>query len=51
MGNYTRHTVGGLLDDAVMLLLVILLIPLIVLVLGMPVALLVRLVITIAGRL
>ena len=42
-----RHTVAGLFDDAWILLLVIWLFPLAILVIGMPVALLVRLLIEI----
>ena len=42
-----RHTVAGLLDDAWILLLVIWLFPLAILLIGMPVALLVRLLIEI----
>jgi hypothetical protein len=49
-GSHPPHTIPGLLDDAVMLLLVILLVPLAILLVGMPVALLVRLLIEIAER-
>ena len=42
-----RHTVAGLLDDAWILLLVIWLLPVAILLIGMPVALLVRLLIEI----
>jgi hypothetical protein len=49
-GGRARHTIGGLLEDAVMLLLVILLVPLAILLVGMPVALLVRGLLEIAKR-
>lgn len=49
-GGGARHTIGGLLEDAVMLLLLILLFPLAILLVGMPVALLVRLLLEIAQR-
>lgn len=49
-GRRPRHTIVGLLDDAVMLLLVILLFPLAILLVGMPVALFVRLLLEIAER-
>jgi hypothetical protein len=44
------HKLLGLLDDALMLLLVICLIPLVILLVGAPVALLVRLLIEITNR-
>ena len=51
-GNARRpfHTLLGLLDDALMLLLVIWLFPLVILLVGAPVALLVRLLIEITNR-
>ena len=49
-GGHARHTIGGLLDDAVMLLLVIWLFPVAILLIGMPVVLLVRVLLEIAKR-
>lgn len=51
-GNARRpfHTLLGLLDDALMLLLAIWLLPLVILLVGAPVALLVRLLIEITNR-
>jgi hypothetical protein len=46
----TFHTLLGLVDDALMLLLVIWLFPLVILLVGAPVALLVRLLIEITNR-
>ena len=48
--GHARHAIGALLGDGVMLLLVILLFPLAILLLGMPVALLVRILLEIAAR-
>jgi hypothetical protein len=50
-GRSPLRTMLGLLDDAVLLLLLVLLIPLVIVLLGMPVALLVRLLVEIAQRL
>jgi hypothetical protein len=49
-GRRPRRTIVGLLDDAVLLLLVVALLPLAILLFGAPVALLVRLLIEIAQR-
>jgi hypothetical protein len=49
-GGHARHTLGGVLEDVVMLLVVILLIPLAILLVGLPVVLLVRVVLEIAQR-
>ena len=48
--GHARHTIGGVLEDLVMLLVVILLVPLAILVVGLPVVLLVRLLLEIAQR-
>jgi hypothetical protein len=48
--GHARHTIGGVLQDVVMLLVVILLVPLAILLVGMPVVLLVRVVLEIAHR-
>ena len=49
-GGHARHTIGGVLEDVVMLLVVVLLVPLAILLVGMPVVLLVRLLLEIAQR-
>ena len=49
-GGHVRHTFGEVLEDVVMLLVVILLVPLAILLVGMPVVLLVRLLLEIAQR-
>ena len=49
-GGHARHTIGGVLEDLVMLLVVILLVPLAILVVGLPVVLVVRLLLEIAQR-
>ena len=45
-----RHTIGGVLEDVVMLLVVVLLVPLAILLVGMPVVLVVRVLLEIAHR-
>ena len=50
-GAPARHTIGGLLGEGVTLLLVLLLLPVAILLLGLPFVLLVRIVLAIAERL